>query len=138
MQSIVKKFLHRGLIFGGFGPIVAGIIYFILSFKIDNFSLTGKEMFIAIISTYMLAFIHAGASIFNQIEDWPIMKSLLYHFTSLYLVYFICYLINSWIAFSVTAILIFTAAFIVIYFIIWIIVVISIKTTERKMNLKLD
>ena len=56
MQNIVKKFLHRGLIFGGFGPIIAGIIYFILSYKIDNFLVTGKEMFMTIISTYMLAY----------------------------------------------------------------------------------
>ena len=138
MQNIVKKFLHRGLIFGGFGPIIAGIIYFILYYKIDNFLVTGKEMFMTIISTYILAFIHAGASVFNQIEKWPIMKSLLYHFLSLYIVYIICYLINSWIAFSLTAILIFTAAFVAIYFIIWIIVVVSIKTTEKRMNQKLQ
>ena len=138
MQNIVKKFLHRGLIFGGLGPIVAGVIYLILSYKIDNFSITGKEMFIVIISTYLLAFIHAGASVFNQIENWPIMKSLLYHFLSLYLAYILCYLMNSWIQFSFTAILIFTAAFVMIYFVIWIIVVVSIKTTERKMNQKLN
>ena len=70
-----------------------------------------------IITTYLLAFIHAGASIFNQIEDWPIMKSLLCHFLTLYFAYILCYLINSWIDFNFIAILIFTAVFIAIYFV---------------------
>ena len=30
VSSPVKEFLHRGLIFGGLGPIVIGIVYFIL------------------------------------------------------------------------------------------------------------
>ena len=138
MKNTVNKFLHRGLIFGGFGPIIMGIIYLCLSISIENFSLSGNETFLAIISTYLLSFIHAGSSVFNQIENWPIMKSLLCHFLTLYFTYILCYLINSWIAFSLTAILIFTAIFIAIYFIIWTIVVISVKNTERKMNQKLN
>jgi hypothetical protein len=31
MNRYVKSFLHRGLIFGGFGPIICGIIFFIIS-----------------------------------------------------------------------------------------------------------
>ena len=30
MNCYVKEFLKRGLMFGGFGPIVAGIVYLIL------------------------------------------------------------------------------------------------------------
>lgn len=138
MKKYLKQFIHRGLVFGGFGPIVMGIIYLCLSFSIKNFSVTGSETFFAIITTYLLAFIHAGASIFNQIEDWPIMKSLLCHFLTLYFAYILCYLINSWIDFNFIAILIFTAVFIAIYFVIWTIVIISIKNTERRMNHKLN
>ena len=35
MTKYVKQFLHRGLVFGGFGPIVAGIIYAILQSTIE-------------------------------------------------------------------------------------------------------
>ena len=85
----IKEFLKRGLLFGGFGPIIAGIVYLILSFTIKDFSLSGLEVFIVIISTYVLAFVQAGASIFNQIEDWPIAKSLLCHLSLIYGAYIV-------------------------------------------------
>jgi len=138
MNKYVNSFLHRGLIFGGFGPIVAGIVYLILSFTLDNFSVGGAEMFSAIISTYILAFIHAGCSVFNQIEHWPIAKSLLFHFLSLYIAYTLCYLVNSWIPFELTVFLIYTAIFIAAYAVIWLIVFIIAKQTEKRLNSKLN
>ena len=137
MKRYLKSFLHRGLVFGGFGPIVTAIIYLILSFCIENFSVSGLEMFTAIISTYLLAFVHSGASVFNQIESWPIAKSLLFHFGSLYLAYTLCYLINSWIAFDVKVLIIYTIVFLIVYFAIWLTVVISVKLVSKKINEKL-
>ena len=138
MNKYLKSFLQRGLIFGGFGPVITGIIYYILSITIDNFSVSGTEMFTAIISTYLLAFIHAGCSIFNQVEHWPIAKSLFFHFLSLYLAYSVCYLINSWIPFDITVFLIFTGIFVLGYAIVWLIVYLIVKQTERKLNSKLN
>ena len=69
MKVYIKAFLHRGLIFSGFGPIIASIVYLCLSLSIPDFMLTGTEMFVAILSTYLLAFIHAGSSVFHQIES---------------------------------------------------------------------
>ena len=138
MKSYVKSFFHRGMLFGGFGPIVAGIVFFILSLTLENFSLTGTEVFLSIVSTYLLAFIHAGASIFNQIEEWPLAKSLLCHFTSLYFAYVICYLVNAWIPFEPMVLLIFTAIFVVVYFVIWMIVYLSVRASSKKMNQKLS
>ena len=79
MNKYVKEFFHRGLVFSGFGPMILGIIYFILSKTVDGFMLSGLEVMTGIISTYLLAFVHAGVSIFNQIEHWGISKSLLCH-----------------------------------------------------------
>ena len=138
MNKYLKSFLHRGLIFGGFGPVITGIIYLILSITIDNLSVSGTEMFTAIISTYLLAFVHAGCSIFNQVEHWPIAKSLFFHFLSLYLAYSVCYLINSWIPFDITVFLIFTGIFVLGYAIVWLIVYLIVKQTERKLNSKLN
>ncbi len=137
MNKYLKAFLHRGLIFGGFGPIIMGIIFFVLSLTIDGFSLGGSEVLVAILSTYALAFIHAGASVFNQIESWPLAKSLAAHFSILYLSYLLCYISNSWIPFEPMVILFFTAIFTLTYFVIWGTVVISIKHASKKFNEKL-
>ena len=134
MNPYVKEFFKRGLIFGGGGPLVLGIVYLILSFTLEDFSLKGTDVFVSILSTYLLAFIHAGGSIFNQIEHWPISKSLLFHFLTLYLAYSICYIINAWIPFEPMMLLWFTLIFTVTYFIIWITVVLVIKLTEKRLN----
>ena len=134
MNKNLKEFLHRGLIFGGFGPIVLGIIFFILSKTIDDFSLDGSEVLLGIISTYLLAFVQAGVSVFNQIEHWSVPKSLLCHFGSLYAVYVFFYVVNSWIPFEWGVIGIFTAIFVVTYFIIWFTVYFIVKSTKKKLN----
>ena len=134
MKQNLFKFIHRGAIFGGFGPIIIGIVYLILSFTLDDFSVTGTEIFTAILSTYLLAFVHAGASVFNEIERWSVGRSVLYHFSVLYVAYSICYLINSWIPFDITVFLIFTGIFIVSYLIVWLTVYIIVKRTGRRLN----
>ena len=37
MNKYVKSYFQRGLVFGGFGPIIAGIVFLILNFAIDDF-----------------------------------------------------------------------------------------------------
>ena len=138
MNKYLKEFLHRGLMFGGFGPIIMGIIYLILDHTVADFSLSGREVFLATFSIYLLAFIHAGASVFNQIEHWPLAKSLLIHFTTLFATYSLCYILNSWIPFEPMVLLIFALVFIVVYFAVWIIVYLSVKGVSKKMNEKLS
>lgn len=137
MNKYLRQFFHRGLIFGGFGPIVVGIILAIISVTTNNFEISGVQILLAIVSTYILAFIQAGVSVFNQIESWSLPKSMFCHFSLLYLAYIVCYLANSWISFNVNVILIFTAIFVVIYFVVWITVYLSIKTISKKINSKL-
>ena len=137
MNKYLKEFLHRGLMFGGFGPIVMGIVFFIIEKTVDGVSFNATEVLLAIVSSYLLAFIQAGATIFNQIEDWPLPKSLLCHFVSLYIAYSGCYLLNSWIPFEPMVLVIFSVAFTATFFIIWLIVYLSVKTVSRKMNSKL-
>ena len=137
MNKYVKEFFHRGLMFSGFGPIILGIVYFILSKTINNFTLSGGEVLSGIISTYLLAFVQAGATVFNQIEHWGIGKSLLCHLSTLYVAYSICYLINTWIPFEPKVLLIFTLIFMAVYFVVWGIVYFSIKATSKNFNAKL-
>ena len=138
MNKYLKAFLLRGLIFGGFGPVILGIVFGILGATLEDFSLTGGEVLLAVVSTYLLAFVHAGASVFNQIEHWPVAKSMLFHFLSLYVAYSACYIVNSWIPFEPMVILIFTAIFAATYFLIWGIVVLAVKSTEKRLNKKLE
>ncbi len=136
-NSYMKAFLHRGMLFGGFGPVVVGIIYAILQATIPSFTLTGFEVCVAIVSTYLLSFIQAGSSIFNQIEEWPIAKSLFYHFFTLYLAYTLCYILNTWIPFEPTVLLIFTGVFAGVYFVVWITVYLIVKLTSKHLNQKI-
>lgn len=138
MNIHVKQFLRRGMLFGGFGPIVAGIVYAILQVTLSDFALTGTQVLLAIVSTYLLAFVQAGASVFNQIEHWPLAKSLLCHFGTLYLAYSLCYLANTWIPFEPMVLLIFTVIFAVAYLVIWLTVYSIVKYTSRRLNKKIS
>ncbi len=137
MNKYLKSFLHRGLIFGGFGPVILAIVYTIIEKNIEDFSLNSTQLLVSIISVYLLAFLQAGASVFNQIEEWSLPKSLLCHFSTLYFAYVICYLVNKWIPFNLNILLTFTAVFIFVYLIIWLIVFICVKLTSKKLNSKL-
>ena len=134
MNRYLKEFLHRGLAFAGFGPIILGIIFFILEKTLEDFSVSGGQILLGVVSTYILAFVQAGVSVFNQIEHWSLPKSLFCHFGMLYAVYVICYISNSWIPFEWGVIGIFTAIFVVTYFVIWFTVYFIVKATVKKLN----
>jgi len=119
--------------FGGFGPIVLGIIYAIIE-PTGAFSLNGSQILMGIVSTYFLAFVQAGASVLNQIEHWPITKSLLCHFSLLFAVYSLCYIANSWIPFKIEVIGIFALIFVVIFFAVWGIVYLCVRKSAKKFN----
>lgn len=137
MKKYVKAFFHRGLMFSGFGPIILGIVYFILSKTIDDFTLSGSEVLEGIVSTYLLAFIQAGVSVFNQIEHWSTAKSLFFHLSTLYVAYSLCYVSNTWIPFEPKVLLVFTVIFMVVYFVVWGIVYSVAKTTSKNLNANL-
>ena len=137
MKKYFKEFLIRGLIFGGFGPIILSIIYFIIS-KVDSaITFTGTEILLGTVSIYLLAFEHAGASVFNQIEEWGINKSIACHFGALYIGYSLCYLLNGWIPFDIKVFLIFTAIFVAVYAVVWTVVYLCVKKSSHSINEKL-
>ena len=137
MNKYLKEFLHRGLIFGGFGPIVLGIVYFIISKKNTDITFSGNEILLGIVSVYLIAFIHAGASVFNQIEEWGLNKSIGFHFGALYIAYSVCYLINTWIPFDIKAFLIFTAVFVIVYAVVWTVVYLCVRKSGKRISEKL-
>lgn len=137
MNKYVKEYLLRGALFGGLGPIVLGIVYAILSLAIEGFSLGGVEVLLAILSTYAIAFVQAGSTVFNQIEGWPMAKSIACHFSSLYVVYVLAYLVNTWIPFEWGVILVFSGIFVAVFAITWLIVYLSLRATGRRLTARL-
>ena len=134
MNQYVKNYLQRGIAFGGFGPIVAGLVFWILQLAGVEVVLSGAQVLIAIVSTYILAFVQAGSSVFNQIEEWPLAKSMGFHFISLYIVYVGCYLVNRWIPFAWEVIAIFTGVFVTVYLAVWITVYLVTRAVSKKLN----
>lgn len=137
MNRYLKDFLHRGLIFGGFGPIVVAIVFMCISLADRGFSLTASQILLATVSSYLLAFVQAGVTVFNQIEHWSTVKSLLCHFVMLYAAYSVCYVVNSWIPFEPMVLVIFSAIFAVLFFVIWTIVYLSVRATSKRFNSQL-
>lgn len=137
MNMYVKEFIKRGLLFSGLGPLVVGIVYLILELSKVEIRLSGLDVFLAIIATYIIAFVQAGSSVFEQIESWSSIKSIFFHMTSIYVVYLGGYLINRWIPFDYLVIIIFTSVYIVTFLIIWLFIYFITKRTSDKMNKKL-
>ena len=130
MKKYVKEFLHRGLMFSGLGCIIAAII---ISSE-PGLMHDGKSVLTAIVSTYFLAFIHAGTSVFHSIESWSAVKSAFFQLLTLYVSYLACYLVNSWLNFDMAVVGIFTLVFVVVYVAVWLTVYFSIKATSKKLN----
>ncbi len=138
MNYSVKEFLKRGLMFSGLGPIVAGIVYLCIEKSGTELNLSGSTMLLAIITTYIIAFVHAGSSIFNTIEHWSRVKGLLFQLISIYVVYTAGYLINSWLPLKIEVIIIYTVIFIVAFLSVWLTVFFITKSVTKKLNDKLN
>lgn len=132
-MKYLKEYLLRGLLFSGFGPIIYGIIVLIINQK-----MTPKEIFLGIISTYIIAFVHAGSSIFPQIEKLPKVGALFIELFSLYITYTFFYLINGWLKFKLSIFLIYTTIFIGGFLLIWLIIFILTKREVKKLNQSLN
>ena len=138
MSKYVKEFFKRGLMFGGFGPITMAIVFWAIDLAGAEQGFAGGQVLLATISTYIIAFVQAGASVFNQIEGWSLGKSLGIHLSVLYVIYLGCYLINSWIPFVWQVVVIFTAIFVAAYLVIWLTVYLIVKHTSKKLNAKIN
>ena len=137
MNRYLKSFISRGAAFGGLGPVICGIVYAILETTLEGFVLGGWDVLLAIVSTYLIAFVQAGASVFNQIEEWPVMKSVFFHFLSIYAVYTLAYVLNSWIPFEPTVLLVFTGIFVAAYAFVWLTVYLCVRLASRRMSERL-
>lgn len=134
MKKFVLGFLRRGLIACGLGPIVLAIVYWILQRTAAVETLTVNQVCIGIFSLSALAFIAGGMNVIYQIERLPLMVAILIHGGVLYISYLATYLLNGWLEWGVTPILVFSGIFVVGYFAVWAIIYSIIKRNTEKLN----
>lgn len=132
MKKNVLEFLRRGLTACGFGPIVLAILYLILQHQGAVQTLTVNEVCLGIFSLTALAFIAGGMNVIYQIERLPLMAAIFIHGSVLYVTYLVTYLINDWLEWGVTPILVFSCIFVLGYLVVWaIIYAITRRNTDR-------
>lgn len=134
MKNYILEFVRRGLVAFGVGPIILAMVYLIMQSKGMIYSVTVNEMCLGIFSLSVLAFIAGGMNIVYQIEQLPLTVAILTHGVVLYISYLVTYLVNDWLAVGITPILVFTAIFIVSYFVIWMIIYSITKRNTDRVN----
>ena len=134
MKKAAKEFFRRGIAACGLGPIVLAVLYLILQSNGVLKSLTVHEVCIGIFSLSALAFIAGGMNAIYQIEQLPLMVAVLIHGSVLYVSYLITYLLNGWLDWGETPILVFSGIFILGYLVIWAVIYTFIKRKTEQIN----
>ena len=134
MKKNVLEFLRRGLIACGFGPLVLAILYLIMQRYEAVETLSVDQVCLGIFSLSALAFIAGGMNIVYRIERLPLMVAILIHGGVLYVSYLATYLINGWLEWGATPILVFTGIFILGYLAIWAVIYSINKKNTGKLN----
>lgn len=134
MKKIISEFVRRGAAVCGLGPIVLAILYLILQQQAVIETLTVNQVCLGIFSLSALAFIAGGMNVIYQIERFPLMVAILIHGMVLYLSYLGTYLINDWLIWDISHILVFSGIFVAGYLVIWAIIYSIIKKDTKKIN----
>ena len=134
MKKILLEFLRRGLAACGLGPIVLAIFYLILQHQGTVQNLTVNQVCIGIFSLSALAFIAGGMNVVYQIERLPLMAAIAVHGSVLYFSYLATYLVNNWLEWGTSPILVFSGIFILGYLLIWAIIYSVIRRNTRRVN----
>ena len=137
MRRIISEFCRRGLMACGLGPLVLAALYLILDHQGVITALSVSEVCLGIVSLSALAFIAGGMNVLYQIERLPLMTAILIHGGVLYLSYLGTYLINGWLEWGTSPILVFSAIFVLGYLLIWAIIYSVTKKRTTRLNEKL-
>ena len=134
MRKTALEFVRRGLVAGGFGPVILAVLYIILDRSGEIVSLTASQVCTGIFSLYALAFIAGGMNVVYQIERLPLMAAISIHGGVLYIGYLITYLVNGWLELGKAPIMVFTAIFIAGYLAIWAVIYHITRRNTRRLN----
>ena len=134
MKKLASEFFLRGLIAGGFGPIVLAVVYLILNHAVGVETLSVGQLCVGILSLYALAFIVGGLNVLYRIERLSLTFAILIHGGVLYVCYLITYLLNGWIENGVMPIIVFSLIFIIGFVSIWAVIFSVTKANTKKVN----
>ena len=134
MKKIILEFVRRGMTACGIGPIVLAILYLILQYQGRIQTLTVNQVCLGIFSISILAFVTGGMNVIYQIEKLPLMAAITIHGGVLYISYLITYLVNEWLQWGTTEILVFSGIFVLCYIIIWLIIYSIIRRNTEEIN----
>ena len=134
MKKIILEFLRRGFVACGLGPMVLAVLYLILQRNGVIEMLTVHEVCVGIVSLAALAFLAGGMNVIYQVERIPLMAAILVHGGVLYVSYLLTYLVNGWLEWGITPILVFTGIFALGYLVIWGIIYSVIRKKTDKLN----
>ena len=133
MKQVLGEFFRRGLVACGFGPLILVVVYLILQ-QAGVQTLTVREVCLGIVSLWGLAFLAGGMNVVYQIERLPLMGAILMHGLVLYVGYLVTYLINDWLPWGMTPVLVFTAIFVLGYLAVWAVIYTVTKQNTAKVN----
>ena len=134
MKKFILDFIRRGLTACGFGPLFLAVLYWILWKQGIVEVLTVEQVCLGIFSITALAFMAGGLNAIHQVERLPLMVSILIHGGVLYIGYLLTYLVNDWLEWGPTPVLVFTAIFVLGYLAIWAVIYFIIKRNTDRIN----
>ena len=134
MKQYVLEFFRRGFAACGLGPIVLAFIYLFLQDQGVVQTLRVDQVCLGIFSLSTLAFIAGGMNAIYQIEQLPLMVAILIHGSVLYVSYLLTYLLNDWLEWGVTPILVFTGIFIIGYLAVSAVIYSMIRRNTHRIN----
>ena len=134
MKTYIQEFCRRGMAACGSGPLVLAVLYLILQQQDVLQVLTVNQVCLGIVSLSALAFIAGGMNVIYQIERLPLLTAILIHGSVLYGSYLATYLINVWLQWGVTPILVFSGIFVFGYLLIWAVIYSVIRKRTARLN----
>ncbi len=137
MKKFILEFVRRGLMVASGGPLVLAVIYLLLEATGAVQTITPSEAARGVISLTLLAFLAAGVTSIYTIDRLAPAPAALIHGAALYLGYLVVYLVNDWIPKNPAAIGIFTAAFVLVYAVICLIIWQVTRRSAERINRRL-
>ena len=134
MKQLILEFLRRGAAACGLGPMVLAVLYGVLHRQGALEMLTVDQVCLGIVSLSALAFVAGGLNVLYQIERLPLMAAVSIHGGVLYGSYLLTYLVNGWLEWGTTPILVFSGIFVVGYLAIWAIIYAIIRRKTASLN----
>ena len=134
MKKHILEFIRRGFVACGFGPLVLAVFYLILQRQENVQTLDVEQVCMGIFSLSALAFVAGGMNVLYQMERLPLMVAILIHGGVLYGSYLITYLVNGWLEWGTTPILVFSGIFTLGYLAVWAVIYSVTKRNTDRIN----